>query len=82
MGPADTSELEAIAERTGGRFWRAEDRSELESVYAEIEELEKTPRERLDEVETYDLYPPLLLAGLAVYLLAWLAGTTLSRWLL
>ncbi|MEO0652408.1 MAG: VWA domain-containing protein [Planctomycetota bacterium] len=75
----DTSELERIAERTGGRFWRAREREQLEQVYAAIEELEKTPRERLDEVETYDLYPPFLFGGLLAYLVAWVGALTVGR---
>ncbi|MHC4262094.1 MAG: VWA domain-containing protein [Planctomycetota bacterium] len=82
IGEIDTSEIESVAELTGGRFYAARDREDLEGVYAEIEELEKTPRERIDEVETYDLYPPLLAGGLAAYLLAWVLGLTVGRRLL
>ncbi|QDU68433.1 VWA domain-containing protein [Engelhardtia mirabilis] len=72
----DSTELEAIAERTGGRFYRARDRDSLEAIYAEIEDLERTPRESSRHVDTFDLYPPVLLAALALYLLAWAGGLT------
>jgi Ca-activated chloride channel family protein len=77
--PADTSELEAIAEQTGGRFYRARDRDSLEQIYAEIETLERTPRERWNQVQTFDLYPWFLGSGLAVQLLGLLLGATVAR---
>jgi Ca-activated chloride channel family protein len=69
----DTSELESIAALTGGSFFRATDRSELESIYAEIERLETTPRSEQRYVETFDLYPFLLLPALACALVSQLA---------
>jgi len=60
----DPGELEAIAERTGGRFFRARDRAALESTYAEIETLERTPREERRERRAHDLYAPIVGLGL------------------
>ena len=54
---ADTSALENMAEQTGGRFYRAADRTELANIYAEIERLERTPRSEQRFEETFDLYP-------------------------
>ena len=75
----DTSELEHIAKTTGGRFFRARDRGALERAYAEIEALERTPREDRQFIEHYDLYPALLAWGLGLYLAAWLCACTLAR---
>lgn len=75
----DASELIAIAEQTGGRFYRARDRETLEAIYAEIEELERTPRELTRQVETFDLYPRFLFAALTSYLLAWMGALTIGR---
>ena len=75
----DTRDLENIAEVTGGRFFRARDRGALEAAYAEIEALERTPREELRYVEHYDLYPSLLLGALGCYLAAWLLASTWAR---
>lgn len=75
----DPTELKAIAEQTGGRFYRARDREELEGVYAEIEELERTEREVVRTLLTYDLYPHWLAGGLLSYLLAQLLTTTWLR---
>ncbi|MSR63432.1 MAG: VWA domain-containing protein [Planctomycetes bacterium] len=69
---ADTSALEQMAAATGGRFYRAADKAELEKIYAEIETLERTPRSEQRFEETYDLYPwflfPALLCALGAQL--------------
>ncbi len=75
----DTSELERMAELTGGRFFRATDRAELEEIYAEIERLERTPRSEQRYEETFDLYPWWLAPALACALLAQLARATWWR---
>jgi Ca-activated chloride channel family protein len=78
----DTTELEQIAAHTGGLFFRARDRSALEQVYAEIERLERTPRSEERRVDTFDLYPRMLLAALLCYAFAWLSHGTWARRLL
>lgn len=75
----DTGELEEIARLTGGRFFRARDRESLEQVYAEIERLERTPRQERRYTETFDLYPPIVLLALGAYALAWLSASTWAR---
>lgn len=75
----DTSDLELIAKKTGGRFFRAKDPKELEKVYAEIEALERTKRQTKHFTETFDLYPWFLLPGLLCYVLAWLSSSTWAR---
>lgn len=75
----DTSELEEIARITGGRFFRARDKASLEDVYAQIEELERTPREERRYVQSFDLYPYFLEPALALYVLSWLLGATVAR---
>ena len=75
----DSTELEQIAEQTGGRFFRARDRESLEQVYAEIEQLERTERREERTTETYDLYPLVLVPALLIYLLSWLSSSTWAR---
>jgi Ca-activated chloride channel homolog len=75
----DTSELKKIAELTEGRFFRARDAESLEEVYAEIERLERTPREESRFVEHYDLYSGFLLAALSAWLLGWTSAFTWAR---
>lgn len=75
----DTSELEGIAKTTGGRFYRARDKAELEHIYAEIEQLERTKRIEHRFSQTFDLYPRYLALALGLELLAWLLGSSLLR---
>jgi Ca-activated chloride channel family protein len=75
----DTSELQQIAQTTGGRFYRARDRDELEKIYGEIEQLERTKRIERHYTQTFDLYPRFLALALALHLAAWLLGASLLR---
>lgn len=70
----DTRLLESIAKETGGRFFRARDRSSLEQIYGSIEDLERTPRHEERRVETRDLYPGFLSLALALFAVARLFG--------
>jgi Ca-activated chloride channel homolog len=71
----DSQLLELIAKETGGAFYRVRDRESLESVYDQIEELERTPREEERSIETRDLYPGVLAAALALLTLARMLGS-------
>jgi Ca-activated chloride channel family protein len=75
----DSTELEEIAEQTGGRFFRAKDRAALERVYEEIESLERTERTEDRTTETFDLYPLFLIPALCLYALGWISGSTWAR---
>jgi Ca-activated chloride channel family protein len=75
----DTTELRTIAEKTQGRFFRARDKAALEDVYAEIERLERTPREEKRWAEEFDLYQRFLLPSFVLYLLSWIAACTFAR---
>jgi Ca-activated chloride channel family protein len=61
----DEPTLRAVAEQTGGRFFRATDRQSLEEIYREIDELETTEV----EVEHYTHYGELFHFPLAIGLL-------------
>ena len=75
----DTTELENIAELTGGRFYHARDKEHLEEIYAEIENLERTERTERRYEETFDLYLWVVLPALAFYAFAWLSNATWAR---
>jgi Ca-activated chloride channel homolog len=75
-GELDEPTLNAIAETTGGEFYRATDPRALARVLQRIDALEKTrltspKREQIDELYVYPL-----MAGLALLALAVLAGET------
>ena len=75
----DTAELEKIAGIASGKFYHAETQADLEAVYAEIEQLERTERTETRYAEHFDLYPNLLLPAFLMYLLAWLSYSTWAR---
>jgi Ca-activated chloride channel family protein len=78
--PVDIDEdtLERVAKMTNGRYFRATDTESLEQIYAEIDELERSPQEGLQYLDYHELYPwlalpaLLLLAGEALLSQTWL----------
>ncbi len=66
----DEDMMRAIAERTGGRYFRATDNQSLEQVYREIDELERTAFEEITYHEFSDLYRGLLNWGMILMLLS------------
>lgn len=65
----DEKTLEGIAERTGGRYFRATDNDKLQSIYDEINQLEKSKVEVTDYTVCHERFLALLLAALGVLLL-------------
>ncbi|MEZ5974708.1 MAG: VWA domain-containing protein [Planctomycetota bacterium] len=76
---ANVKELEKVAELTGGMFFHAEDGEQLEQAYADIEQLERTPRTQTQFAEHYDLYRPFVLASLVFGLIAMAGRHTWAR---
>ncbi len=68
----DEKTLEGIAERTGGRYFRATDNDKLQSIYDEINQLEKSKVEVTDYTVYHERFLALLLAALGVLLLEFL----------
>lgn len=74
----DEDTLKEIAGTTGGRYFRATDTDSLEAIYAEIDQLEKSPQEAPRYLDYRELYPwlalpaLLLLLGEAVLAQTWL----------
>lgn len=67
--PLDESSLQAIAEQTGGRYFRARDVGELEEIYALLDRLEPLESERqvlrpVDELYSWPLGAALLVSVL------------------
>ena len=74
----DEPTLRAVAETTGGRYYRATDRESLEAIYGEIDELETTEI----EVENFTTYGERFHIPLVVGLFLLLAEVVLGRtWL-
>lgn len=67
--------LKSFAEKTGGRFWRANTGRELDDVFKEINQLEKT---KID-VEKYNKYTELFSGPLQIGLFMFVFALILSR---
>lgn len=72
----DEKVLIAIAEKTGGRFYRAENKEELENIYEEIDQLEKTEIQTIAYSRYSEKFYPWLLAGALLILLELLLANT------
>ncbi|MCH8556398.1 MAG: VWA domain-containing protein [Balneolia bacterium] len=69
--PIDIDEpmLTTMAEKTGGRYFRARDNRELNQVYNDIDQLETTEFEEEFFIDVVDRYPRFLASGLGLLLL-------------
>ena len=65
----DEDTLTQIAELTGGQYFRATDTEELEKIYAQIDELERTTIETQTFVNYTDKFALLILPALALFVL-------------
>ena len=72
----DEDTLTKIAEETGGEYFRATDLNELESVYAEIDQLEKSKRTIQGFTLEKELFPYFLMGALGLLLLEILLSQT------
>jgi len=78
-GDLDEATLRAIADTTGGRYWRADDAEALQRVYDTIDLLEKSTAEVKEYVHAEERYHPWLFAGLVLLALQVLLSTTILR---
>jgi Ca-activated chloride channel family protein len=75
----DEKTLQAVADETGGKFYRATDTNSLQRIYGEINTLERTPA-TVQKFEHYDeLYPYALIPSLAILALGSLLQQTRFR---
>jgi Ca-activated chloride channel family protein len=74
----DEGTLREIAQRTGGRFFRAQDPAALAGIYSAIDRLERAPIRSVEYREYEDVGPLLLAAAGALVLVFALATTTLA----
>lgn len=82
LGPApgvDEDALRAVAQTTGGRYFRATDAAALREIYAAIAELERTEIEEAVLLDVEELYPWFLWPALACLAAAVALSTTRLR---
>ncbi|WP_369832747.1 VWA domain-containing protein [Fibrobacter sp. UWR2] len=72
----DESTLKEVAAKTGGKFYRAENKEQLEEIYSEIDQLEKTEIETVAYARYAEKFYPWLLVGAILVLLELLLANT------
>ena len=79
--PVDVDEatLQKIADRTGGKYYRADNAERFRQIYAEIDKLEKTEAVISKYTELQQLFPWLVTGGLALLLAELALGETALR---
>lgn len=75
----DEETLKEIAQKTGGKYFRARSEEELEEIYSEIDKLETTEVKVNEYVQYQELFPDFVYAGLALLVLEILLGQTIFR---
>ena len=75
----DEEVLISLAEKTGGEFFRASNKKQLEDIYTEIDELEKTEVETYTFTKYHELFFPWLLAGVLLFFLELILAHTRFR---
>ncbi len=75
----DEEMLQEIAQKTGGQYFRARSEEELEQIYTEIDQLEKTEIKVSEYVQYKELFPNFVFAGLILLVLEIILGQTIFR---
>ncbi len=75
----DEESLKEIADITGGRYFRARSGEELEQIYGEIDQLEKTKIEVHEYIQYEELFFRFLMAAFALLLLELILSQTYFR---
>jgi len=81
MQPVDIDEdtLQKMADRTGGKYYRADNTARFQAIYKEIDKLEKTEKEVKKFSQHRELFAWLITPGLGLLLLEVLLRHTLLR---
>ncbi len=75
----DEMTLKKIADKTGGRFYRATDLEGLQQIYAEIDRLEKTELTEVRYLQYNEHYGIFVVSALVLLAVAAFSGATLFR---
>jgi Ca-activated chloride channel family protein len=75
----DEDTLQRIAARTGGRYFRADKTETLQAIYDEIDQMEKTEVEVKKYQHYRELFPWVVLPGVALLLLELILANTVWR---
>jgi Ca-activated chloride channel family protein len=75
----DETMLKEIAEKTGGRYFRARSKDELEEIYTIIDDMEKTEIKVSAHIQYRELFHYFTLAGLLLLVLEMILANTVFR---
>jgi Ca-activated chloride channel family protein len=75
----DEDTLQRIAQRTGGKYFRADKTETLQAIYDEIDRMEKTEVEVKKYQYYRELFPWVVLPGVALLLLELILANTVWR---
>lgn len=75
----DEEVLSQIADKTGGKYFRARSEKELEQIYDEIDKLEKTKVKVNEYVQYKELFPAFAYLGFILLVLEMVLGQTIFR---
>ncbi len=75
----DEETLQAIADKTGGKYFRATDVNALADIYRQIDQLEKTKVEEIRYLNYTEHFRQFVLSGLGLLACGSLIGATLFR---
>ncbi|NVK03737.1 MAG: VWA domain-containing protein [Flavobacteriia bacterium] len=78
-GELDEELLRAIADQTGGRYYRAQTSTQLEEIYSEIDRLEKSKVEEIKYTQYDEHFYPWAILGIAFIGAEFLLKNTLFR---
>jgi Ca-activated chloride channel family protein len=81
MVPVDVDEgtLQNIADKTGGKYYRADNAEKFQQIYDEIDKLEKTEASIKKYTQFTELFPWFIASGLAILLIEFVLAQTAFR---
>ncbi len=75
----DEAVLQQIAQKTGGKYFRATNNESLTNIYEEIDKLEKTIFEKEENIQYKEYFMPFLISALLLLLIEILLANTVFR---
>ncbi|WCM41344.1 VWA domain-containing protein [Flavobacterium sp. CBA20B-1] len=75
----DEALMKSIAQKTGGKYFRATDTKRLENIYDEINQLEKTKIDEQKFVQRTELFRSLVLLALGLLVIEYLSRKTIFK---
>lgn len=75
----DEKTMTKISEETGGKYFRAEENSDLSEIYSEIDQMERTKLSSIQQNKRNDIYQPFALAAMIFLILELLVNYVILR---